>query len=94
MPIIYTFSGTENFSSEYKSCKDTPRFGVCETAAATATKVVTCDEFRLKKGVHLSVQFTNANTASSPSMNVNGTGVITICGVNGYYVSANMWTAT
>lgn len=70
-----------------------PYFGVCETAAATATKVVTCDEFRLKKGVHLSVQFTNANTASSPSMNVNGTGVIAICGVNGYYVSANMWTA-
>lgn len=70
-----------------------PYFGVCETAAATASKVVTCDEFQLKKGVHLAVQFTNANTASSPSMNVNGTGAIAICGINGYYVSANMWTA-
>jgi|GEM_PF-333436 len=72
---------------------DKPYFGVCETAAATATKVVTCDEFQLKKGAHLAVQFTYANTASSPSMNVNGTGAIAICGVSGYYVSANMWAA-
>lgn len=72
---------------------DKPYFGVCETAAATQAKVVTCDEFRLKKGTLLAVQFTYANTASSPSMNVNGTGAIAICGTNGYYVNANMWTA-
>lgn len=72
---------------------DKPYFGICETAAATQTKVVTCDEFRLEKGTLLAVQFTYANTASSPSMNVNGTGAIAICGTNGYYVNANMWTA-
>lgn len=72
---------------------DKPYFGVCETAAATQTKVVTCDEFRLEKGALLAVQFTYANTATSPSMNVNGTGAIAICGTNGYYVNANMWTA-
>lgn len=72
---------------------DKPYFGVCETAAATQEKVVTCDEFRLEKGALLAVQFTYANTASSPSMNVNGTGAIAICGTNGYYVNANMWTA-
>ena len=72
---------------------DKPYFGICETAAATQTKVVTCDEFRLEKGALLAVQFTYANTASSPSMNVNGTGAIAICGTNGYYVNANMWTA-
>lgn len=72
---------------------DKPSFGVCETAAATQTKVVTCDEFRLEKGALLAVQFTYANTATSPSMNVNGTGAIAICGTNGYYVNANMWTA-
>ena len=72
---------------------DKPYFGVCETAAATQTKVVTCDEFRLEKGTLLAVQFTYANTATSPSMNVNGTGAIAICGTNGYYVNANMWTA-
>lgn len=71
---------------------DKPYFGVCETAAATQTKVVTCDEFRLEKGALLAVQFTYANTATSPSMNVNGTGAIAICGTNGYYVNANMWT--
>ena len=38
--------------------------------------MVTCDEFRLEKGALLAVQFTYANTASSPSMNVNGTGAI------------------
>lgn len=72
---------------------DKPYFGVCETAAATQTKVVTCDELRLEKGALLAVQFTYANTATSPSMNVNGTGAIAICGTNGYYVNANMWTA-
>ena len=55
--------------------------------------MVTCDEFRLEKGALLAVQFTYANTATSPSMNVNGTGAIAICGTNGYYVNANMWTA-
>lgn len=70
-----------------------PYFGICETAAATATKVVTCDGFVLKKGALIAVQFTYANTGSSPSMNVNGTGAIAICGINGTYVSTNMWVA-
>ena len=69
-----------------------PYFGICETEAATAAKVVTCDEFSLKKGVLLAVQFTYGNTGTSPSMNVNGTGARAICGMNGYYVSTNMWT--
>lgn len=72
---------------------DKPYFGICDTAADTAAKVVTCDEFSLKKGALLAVQFTNANTASSISMNVNGTGAIAVCGLNGYYVQANMWVA-
>lgn len=70
-----------------------PYFGTCDTAADTATKVVTCDEFSLKKGCLVAVQFTYENTNTTPSMNVNGTGNIAICGLNGYYVSANMWVA-
>ena len=70
-----------------------PFFGTCATAAATAAKEVTCDEFKLEKGCLVAVQFTYANSASSPSMNVNGTGAIAICGINGTYVSANMWVA-
>lgn len=68
-----------------------PYFGLCETAADTAEKVVTCDEFILKKGSVVAVQFTYENTNTTPSLNVNGTGAIAICGVNGYYMSANMW---
>lgn len=70
-----------------------PYFGTCETAEATAAKVVVCDGFMLKKGALIAVQFTYANTASSPSMNVNETGAFAICGVHGTYVSTNMWVA-
>lgn len=70
-----------------------PYFGICETAEATAAKVVTCDGFVLKTGAHIAVQFTYGNTGSSPSMNVNGTGAKAICGINGTYVSTNMWIA-
>ncbi len=70
-----------------------PYFGTCATAAATAAKVVTCSDFVLRTGAMIAVQFTYANTASSPSMNVNSTGTLAICGINGTYVSTNMWIA-
>lgn len=70
-----------------------PYYGTCATAAATAAKVVTCSGFKLKSGALIAVQFTNANTASSPSMNVNSTGAIAICGIHGTYISTNMWIA-
>lgn len=72
---------------------DKPYFGICETAAATAEKVVTCDEFVLKKGSLVAVQFTYENSNTTPSLNVNGTGNIAICGINGYYMSTYMWRA-
>lgn len=72
---------------------DKPYYGVCDTAAEEETKVVTCDEFRLKKGALVSVLFTYGNTSSTPALNVNGTGNIAICGLNGYYVGPNMWAA-
>lgn len=50
-------------------------YGVCDTAAATAAKVVTCEGFVLKAGVRISVRFTNGSTSSATmSLNVNGTG--------------------
>lgn len=72
---------------------DKPYFGLCETAADTDVKVVTCDEFVLKKGTLVAVQFTYENSNTTPSLNVNGTGSIAICGVNGYYMSTYMWRA-
>ena len=50
-------------------------YGTCSTAAATAAKVVTCADFdKLITGVTIHVKFSNSNTASSPTLNVNSTG--------------------
>lgn len=49
-------------------------FGTCDTAAGTAAKVVSCTDFTLATGATILVKFTNANSASSPTLNVNGTG--------------------
>lgn len=53
-------------------------YGTCATAAATTAKVVACDGFKLKAGRRIVVKFTYANTASAPTLNVNGTGAIVI----------------
>ena len=69
-------------------------FCTCDTAEATVAKVVTSqDSVELKQGQVIAVQFEYGNTASSPTMNVNGTGARAICGINGTYISTQMWTA-
>ena len=52
------------------------RFGTCGTAAATAAKTVsiTTGTFSLEAGARVSVKFTYANTAGTPTLNVNSTG--------------------
>lgn len=50
-------------------------YGECSTAAATAAKVVTCTDFtELYTGATILVNFSSANTASAPTLDVNGTG--------------------
>lgn len=50
-------------------------YGTCSTAAETAAKVVTMADFdTLITGVEIQVKFDNANTASTPTLNVGGTG--------------------
>ena len=52
-------------------------FGKCDTAANTAAKVVTCTDFdsnALTAGLQINVRFANANIATSPTLNINGTG--------------------
>lgn len=50
-------------------------YGTCSTAAGTAAKVVTCANFdTLITGVTIYVKFTNSNTATTPTLNVNSTG--------------------
>ena len=63
------------------------------TAAGTAAKVATLSSgsITLKAGVTVAVRFTYANTAASPTLNVNGTGAKAIYtqGVRYAYWSAN-----
>jgi hypothetical protein len=49
-------------------------YGVCSTAANTAAKTVTVPVFTLETGATVIVKFTYANSASSPTLNVNSTG--------------------
>ena len=51
---------------------------VCDTSATVADKAITIPNFTLKDGVRITVQFNNANTANSPTLNVNGTGAVNI----------------
>lgn len=53
-------------------------YGTCSTAAATAAKAVTCEGFELADGAIVTVYFSTASTANSPTLNVNDTGAIEI----------------
>ena len=46
----------------------------CTTSTSTAAKVVTCDGFELEEGARIIIYFPAANTATNPTLNVNGTG--------------------
>lgn len=49
-------------------------YGTCSTAAATAAKVATATGFELVSGTSVSIKFTYANTAASPTLNINSLG--------------------
>lgn len=56
---------------------DATFYATSSSSASTSAKTATVQEpsgFELKEGVVVSVKFTNANTASSPTLNVDGTG--------------------
>ena len=71
-------------------------YGVCSTAAATAAKTVTIDysgTLTLFAGLTIRVKFTNGNTAASPTLNVNGTGAVSIMKFGVSAVSSFAWNA-
>ena len=52
-------------------------YGECSTAAGTAAKAVTLitgHNFELSKGVQAVIKFTNTNTATNPTLNINNSG--------------------
>lgn len=69
------------------------QYGTCSTAAGTAAKVVTCSNFTLRAGAVVNVKFTYKNTASNPTLNVNGTGAKAIYLNNTVLTSAYYWNA-
>lgn len=72
-------------------------YGACNTAAATAAKVTASNiaGFSLYVGATVSIKFTYANTAASPTLNVNGTGAkqIRLNGANSAYWAAGATVA-
>lgn len=54
-------------------------YGTCATSASTVAKVASCTDFsELYDGASVIVKFTYANSASTPTLNVNNTGAKTI----------------
>lgn len=53
-------------------------YGTCGTAAETTAKTVTCAGFELVTGATIAVKFSNTNTMTAPTLNVNSTGAVAI----------------
>lgn len=76
-----------------------PYYGTCPTQAGTNSKVVTLDvdndNFTMKAGVMISVLFSNANTAASPTLNVNNKGAVAVksYGTTNVSASPRAWEA-
>ncbi len=76
----------------------TTLYATCSTAASTATKIATITPtksgFELTEGTIVSVKFTYTNTASNPTLNVNGTGAKAIyyqgAAITASYIVASM----
>ena len=74
-------NGLMSAADKAKSDNTNIAYGTCSTAAATAAKVVSISgntKWALTAGSIIAVKFTNTNTASNPTLNVNGTGAKSI----------------
>lgn len=75
-----------------------PYYGTCSSVGSTNSKVVTLDveddNFSLYVGAMISVRFDNANIASSPTLNVNGTGAVAVkdYGTTNIDTSSEAWS--
>lgn len=49
-------------------------YAECNTAAATAAKTASATNFALEAGARITVKFANANTAGTPTLNINSLG--------------------
>lgn len=68
----------DNLNNIQDSVIQNTSYSTCSTAANTAAKTASLTNFVLTTGSCIRVKFTNSNTASSPTLNVNGTGAKSI----------------
>ena len=68
--IIYA----ENMNDIQDAIIQNTSYATCTTAADTAAKVASVDNFSLSAGASVRVKFTYGNTVVSPTLNVNSTG--------------------
>lgn len=66
-------------------------YGYCTTAASTRAKSVAIEGFELREGAIVNVMFTHENTASSPTLNVSGTGAKDITLGGALLTAENHW---
>ena len=86
-------SSSRKFVSPAEKNAWNAHFATCETAANTAAKEATCSGFSLKKDAFIFVKFTNQNTATNPTLNVNKTGAVKIMVRGTTALSTYMWQA-
>src|SRR5574344_2415354 len=89
--VIYPSADKNLVNKAYvdnENLKNITQIGICSTASATAETAVTLSGFVLTAGATIQVTFTNANTATTPTLNVNGMGAKAIYNEAGTAVSA------
>jgi len=69
MAVLKIFDGTK-----WVAARSVVVSGVCSTASATVAKVVTISGYTPTPGDILAITFTNGTSASTPTLNINGTG--------------------
>ncbi|MCD7948086.1 MAG: hypothetical protein LUG13_07330 [Oscillospiraceae bacterium] len=77
-PLTIAYGGTGQTSALNAALALGRGYGTCSTAAATAAKVGTLSGFVRQTGAVVGIKFTYANTAASPTLNVNSTGAAAI----------------
>lgn len=96
---ISTLTSTaEQFSLSLQSHTETltqlkATYCTSATEAGTAAKIASCENFALRTGAIVSVRFTYANTAASPTLNVNDTGAKPMRLNGSTLPEANWWKA-
>ena len=80
-PAVLVPTPTSSYHAATKGYVDGSQkawYGYSSTTASTAAKTVTCSGFKLSAGVIIGVNFSTANTAATPTLNVNSTGAKSI----------------